>query len=65
MVIIDGKICQTLHAIYQVSKSQERMVVELIAPNELHDYRISANSLRGNYSFLNFFLCTVTFGNST
>ena len=28
-------------------------------------YRISANSFRGNYSFLNLALCTVTFGNST
>ena len=25
-------------------------------------YRISANSFRGNYSFLNLTLCTVTFG---
>ena len=24
MVIIDGRICQTLHAIYQVSKSQKK-----------------------------------------
>ena len=28
-------------------------------------YRISANSFRGNYSFLSLTLCTVTFGNST
>ena len=28
-------------------------------------YRISANSFRGNYSFLNLNLCTVTFGYST
>ena len=28
-------------------------------------YRISANSFRGNYSFLNLALCTVTFGYST
>ena len=28
-------------------------------------YRISAYSFRGNYSFLNLTLCTVTFGNST
>ena len=28
-------------------------------------YRISANSFRGNYSFLNLTLCTVTFGHST
>ena len=28
-------------------------------------YRISANSFRGNYSFLNLVLCTVTFGDST
>ena len=28
-------------------------------------YRISANSFRGNYSFLNFTLCTVTFDHST
>ena len=28
-------------------------------------YHISANSFRGNYSFLNLTLCTVTFGNST
>ena len=28
-------------------------------------YRISANSFRGNYSFLNLALCTVTFGDST
>ena len=28
-------------------------------------YRISANSFRGNYSFLNLTLCTVTFGYST
>ena len=28
-------------------------------------YRISANSFRGNYSFLNLTLCTVTFGVST
>ena len=28
-------------------------------------YRISANSFRGNYSFLNSTLCTVTFSNST
>ena len=28
-------------------------------------YRISANSFRGNYSFLNLALCTVTFGHST
>jgi hypothetical protein len=28
-------------------------------------YRISANSFRGNYSFLNLALWTVTFGDST
>ena len=28
-------------------------------------YRISANSFRGNYSFLNLTLCTVTFDHST
>ena len=28
-------------------------------------YRISANSFRGNYSFLNLCLCTVTFDHST
>ena len=28
-------------------------------------YRISSYSFRGNYSFLNLTLCTVTFGNST
>ena len=28
-------------------------------------YRISANSFRGNYSFLNLTLCTVIFGYST
>ena len=28
-------------------------------------YRISANSFRGNYSFLNLSLCSVTFGHST
>ena len=28
-------------------------------------YRISANSFRGNYSFLNLALCTMTFGDST
>ena len=28
-------------------------------------YRISVNSFRGNYSFLNLALCTVTFGDST
>jgi hypothetical protein len=28
-------------------------------------YRISAYSFRGNYSFLNLTLCTVTFGDST
>ena len=28
-------------------------------------YRISANSFRGNYSFLNLALCSVTFGHST
>ena len=28
-------------------------------------YRISANSFRGNYSFLNLSLCTVTFDHST
>ena len=28
-------------------------------------YRISSNSFRGNYSFLNLSLCTVTFGSST
>ena len=28
-------------------------------------YRISANSFRGNYSFLNLTLFTVTFGDST
>ena len=28
-------------------------------------YRISANSFRGNYSFLNLALCTVTFDHST
>ena len=28
-------------------------------------YRISANSFRVNYSFLNLALCTVTFGYST
>ena len=31
----------------------------------LNTYRISANSFRGNYSFLNLTLCTVTFGDST
>ena len=30
-----------------------------------YDYRISANSFRENYSFLNLTLCTVTFGDST
>ena len=30
-----------------------------------YKYRISANSFRGNYSFLNLTLCTVTFGDST
>ena len=30
-----------------------------------HEYRISANSFRGNYSFLNLTLSTVTFGHST
>ena len=29
------------------------------------EYRISANSFRGNYSFLNLTLCSVTFGHST
>ena len=28
-------------------------------------YRISMNSFRGNYSFLNLAICTVTFGNCT
>ena len=28
---------------------------------DLRKYRISANSFRGNYSFLNLSLCTVTF----
>ena len=28
-------------------------------------YRISANSFRGNYTFLKLTLCTVTFGDST
>ena len=31
----------------------------------IYIYRISANSFRGNYSFLNLTLCTVTFGYST
>ena len=30
-----------------------------------NNYRISANSFRGNYSFLNLTLCSVTFGHST
>ena len=30
--------------------------------NEVAAYRISANSFRGNYSFFNLTLCTVTFG---
>ena len=30
-----------------------------------HYYRISANSFRGNCSFLNLTLCTVSFGDST
>jgi hypothetical protein len=28
---------------------------------QINEYRISANSYRGNYSFLNLTLCTVTF----
>ena len=32
---------------------------------EQFTYRISSYSFRGNYSFLNLTLCTVTFGNST
>ena len=31
----------------------------------ISEYRIFANSFRGNYSFLNLALCTVTFGYST
>ena len=31
----------------------------------VHNYRISANGFRGNYSFLNLTLCTVTFDHST
>jgi hypothetical protein len=30
-----------------------------------YSYRISVNSFRGNYSFLNLALCTVTFGHCT
>ena len=33
--------------------------------SEKNIYHISAYSFRGNYSFLNLTLCTVTFGNST
>ena len=36
-----------------------------MVPSKKYRYRISANSFRGNYSFLNLTLCTVTFGNST
>ena len=33
--------------------------------DKIYSYRISANSFRGNYSFLNLSLCTVTFDHST
>ena len=37
----------------------------IIFTDDCSSYRISANSFRGNYSFLNLTLFTVTFGNST
>ena len=36
-----------------------------MAPIGYGTYRISANSFRGNYTFLKLTLCTVTFGDST
>ena len=42
-----------------------RHVWELLLIDLFSDYHISANSFRGNYSFLNLTLCTVTFGDST
>ena len=44
---------------------QRSRVALIIAHQLLLIYRISANSFRGNYSFLNLTLCTVTFGCST
>ena len=36
-----------------------------LKPQIYSTYRIAANSFRGNYSFLNLTLCTVTFAHST
>ena len=38
---------------------------KLFLNDKIYIYRISANSFRGNYSFLNLTLFTVTFGHST
>ena len=45
-------------AIDSVSQVVEFILWGLVCQNSI--YRISANSFRGNYSFLNFFVCTVT-----
>ena len=57
------------------SNNQDRMAevercnfighLAVVSINLFINYRISANSFHGNYSFLNLALCTVTFGDST
>ena len=59
------KICQSgaIKAIYPILKHLSGKVGNLYPVLQVRtfDYRISANSFRGNYSFLNLALCTVTF----
>ena len=45
-----------------------QITISILVPFETTNfiiYRISSYSFRGNYSFLNLTLCTVTFGDST
>ena len=56
------------HAVYKelgTYETQDTLKVIRYLLTGKSNYRISANSFRGNYSFLNLTLCTVTFGDST
>ena len=52
---------------FKFPQPSETMIQFLITKREdyCNNYRISANSFRGNYSFLNLTLCSVTFGHFT
>ena len=47
------------------TSSERTTTLQLYMRDTIGKYRISSYSFRGNYSFLNFALCTVTFDHST